>query len=571
MTAVPATFGKYYLTSKLATGGMAEIYLAKLIGPDGFEKPLVIKQIHPQYSSESQFVDLFVAEAKTLVSLSHGNIVPIYELGVVERIYFIAMEYIDGPTLERLGRALKRHGDSLSPHFASYITAEVLKGLDYAHRKSDGVIHRDLSPRNVMVSREGEVKLVDFGLAVHAEGRQLSRGAGGRPAGSFPYMSPEQVRGETLDPRSDLFSAGVLFWEMLTGRSLFADPDPDETLKNVRTADIPAPSDVNPEIPEVLDKVCLRALERDPDDRYQSAAKFLRPLTRFLYTSDLVIGPAELSRLVAQTCPASNPDILLSEHAPAASNPAGDDGGKHLGGTVVMEGRADGKSGKKKRADTVQTFATNAVWQEELREAKVETMPDGSSPPREILPDGTGEISRVSLPPTAARVWTTRLAVIAALGFAVLALALWRARGGDGARAQNQMPDARGATAISADAAITEPDAGTGMAGPIDAAAEPVDARPPRPSADARAAVRKKRDAGVRKTVGSGTLKIGAQPWANVSIDGVRVGQAPGAFPVSAGKHTVILEYKGERKTFGVQLEDGETKNLSHSFGSVMP
>src|ERR1043165_5941468 len=166
MEELPATFGKYYLTEKLATGGMAEIYLGKILGPGGFEKQLVIKQIHPRLSGERQFVDMFVAEAKTLVTLAHGNIVPVYELGVVEDRYFIAMEYIDGPTLYRLTETLARKGVQMEPAVAAWIAARILEGLDYAHRKGEGVIHRDLSPRNVMLSRDGEVKLVDFGIAV---------------------------------------------------------------------------------------------------------------------------------------------------------------------------------------------------------------------------------------------------------------------------------------------------------------------------------------------------------------------------------------------------------------------
>ena len=162
----PTTFGKYFLTEKLATGGMAEIYLAKLVGPGGFEKQLVIKQIHPRLSGQRHFVDLFVAEAKILVTLAHGNIVPVYELGVVDDTYFIAMEYIDGPTLYRLTETLRRRGVRMAPAVAAWITARILEGLDYAHRKGEGVIHRDLSPRNVMLSRDGEVKLVDFGIAV---------------------------------------------------------------------------------------------------------------------------------------------------------------------------------------------------------------------------------------------------------------------------------------------------------------------------------------------------------------------------------------------------------------------
>ena len=166
MTELPTTFGKYYLTDKLATGGMAEIFLGKLLGPGGFEKQLVIKQIHPALSGQRHFVDLFVAEAKTLVSLTHGNIVPVYELGVVDDTYFIAMEFIDGPTLWQLTEAVFAHGQPLTPPIAAHVAAEIAKGLDYAHRKGAGVIHRDLSPRNVMITRDGEVKLVDFGIAV---------------------------------------------------------------------------------------------------------------------------------------------------------------------------------------------------------------------------------------------------------------------------------------------------------------------------------------------------------------------------------------------------------------------
>ena len=159
-------FGKYTLVAKLATGGMAEIYLAKLVGPGGFEKQLVIKQIHPRLSGQRHFVDLFVAEAKILVTLAHGNVVPVYELGVIDDTYFIAMEYIDGPTLYRLTERMAERDARMEPNVAAWITARILEGLDYAHRKGDGVIHRDLSPRNVMLSRDGEVKLVDFGIAV---------------------------------------------------------------------------------------------------------------------------------------------------------------------------------------------------------------------------------------------------------------------------------------------------------------------------------------------------------------------------------------------------------------------
>ena len=216
-----ATFGKYFLTEKLATGGMAEIYLAKIIGPGGFEKQLVIKQIHPRLSGQRHFVDLFVAEAKILVTLAHGNIVPVYELGVIDDTYFIAMEYIDGPTLYRLTETLRRRGAAIAPAVAAWITARILEGLDYAHRKGDGVIHRDLSPRNVMLSRDGEVKLVDFGIAVTLGDPSGDEAGESAPTGSFPYMSPEQVRKQPLTVQTDLFSVGVLFWKICaTSRSV---------------------------------------------------------------------------------------------------------------------------------------------------------------------------------------------------------------------------------------------------------------------------------------------------------------------------------------------------------------
>jgi len=300
---LPATFGKYFLTEKLATGGMAEIYLAKIVGPGGFEKQLVIKQIHPKLSGQRHFVDLFVAEAKTLVTLAHGNIVPVYELGVIDDTYFIAMEYIDGPTLYRLTETLQRKDVRMEPAIAAWITARVLEGLDYAHRKGEGVIHRDLSPRNVMLSRDGEVKLVDFGIAVTlgSDGEEASGQSA--PTGSFPYMSPEQVRKEPLTVQTDLFSVGVLLWEMLVGHRLFARSDPDATLSAVVDGDIARPSTDNPEVPARLDEVVMHALERDMTARWTSAGDMLAALQRYLYSLDDTPGPRDIAALVARYCP----------------------------------------------------------------------------------------------------------------------------------------------------------------------------------------------------------------------------------------------------------------------------
>ena len=379
---LPATFGKYFLTEKLATGGMAELYLAKIVGPGGFEKQLVIKQIHPKLSGQRHFVDLFVAEAKTLVTLAHGNIVPVYELGVIDDTYFIAMEYIDGPTLYRLTEALRRRGARMEPAVAAWITARILEGLDYAHRKGDGVIHRDLSPRNVMLSRDGEVKLVDFGIAV-----TLGAGAGDEagesaPTGSFPYMSPEQVRKEPLTVQTDLFSVGVLLWEMLVGHRLFARSDPDATLHAVVESDIATPSTENPEVPAKLDEVVMRALERDMTSRWTSARDMLAALQRYLYSLDEMPGPLDVAGLVARYCPpetrrfpthhdpVADSELPFDPTRPRAPSVAPSDTGPPRPGplTAVIP-RERAARGKRPTRARTETFATHVALEEMLERA----------------------------------------------------------------------------------------------------------------------------------------------------------------------------------------------------------
>jgi serine/threonine protein kinase len=355
MTELPTTFGKYFLTEKLATGGMAEIYLAKLVGPGGFEKPLVIKQIHPKLSGQRHFVDLFVAEAKILVGLAHGNIVPVYELGVIDDTYFIAMEYIDGPTLYRLTEAVVQKKHQMDPAIAAWITAKILEGLDYAHRKGEGVIHRDLSPRNVMLSRDGEVKLVDFGIAVTLGAVDAGADVQSAPTGSFPYMSPEQVRREPLTGQTDLFSVGVLMWEMLAGERLFARPDADATLAAVTEGPIERPSKARAEVPAKLDEVVMRALERDMTARWASAAEMLAALQKYLYSLEVTPGPREVSALVAKYCPPET--RRLPTHADHTPSP--DDGTPVPAGprTAVIE-RPGAQPKGKGRART-ETFATH--------------------------------------------------------------------------------------------------------------------------------------------------------------------------------------------------------------------
>ena len=657
MTELPASFGKYFLTEKLATGGMAEIYLAKLVGPGGFEKQLVIKQIHPTLAAEPHFVDLFVAEAKTLVGLSHGNIVPVYELGIVDDTYFIAMEYIDGPTLYRFTEAVWRAGDAIAPDVAAYIAARILEGLDYAHRRGDGVIHRDLSPRNVMLSRDGEVKLVDFGIAV-AFGAGDDPAGDGAPTGSFPYMSPEQVRRERLTTASDLFSAGVLLWEMLAGQRLFARPTPEATLDAVVHEPIPAPSTLRPGVPRRLDEVVMRVLERDASRRWASAGDALAALHRHLYSPEAEQVPTarRLAALVARYCPPivedadavrpggaaapttaapAGPATVVVPRRAAADADAGPDAGEH--GTAAATPSDDGATQinpRGKRGGTVRehSFATHVELEavlsgtplfgvRALRDAEPAGLIDAARAPGTAT-DGDASATPAAGPATqphprrataeravpaparagapgvrehedddAARTATTlpplrgRRAARAALAVALLAavavLTWWWTR------------PAPSAPAGVVDAAATSWDAAAALdASPvqapvdavaaIDAGPAPVDAGPVRLPVDA-GPVRVPVDAGrpVRVDAGpppaidaaaraTGVIKVGADPWGEVTIDGTRVGNAPNQWTVSTGPHVVEVTHPADdgvrKQTFHVDVQPDEIESVFADF-----
>ena len=266
---------------------MAEVFGAKLYGADGFEKDLVIKQILPQYANDPEFVQSFVAEAKIAVSLTHANIVSIYELGRVDGTYFIAMELVDGQDIFALLDAARRHDDPLDPGLALLMVEEVARGLDYAHRKLGpdglplGLVHRDLNPRNVLVSREGDVKILDFGIAKTAsKSAAMPRTRQGVVKGTTGYMSPEQATGQEIDHRTDLYQAGLLLHECLTGRALFWRPEDHITRDLMRKHQVPPPSTKVPGLPPELDDLVLTALRIRPEQRFQTAAELVSAVAR---------------------------------------------------------------------------------------------------------------------------------------------------------------------------------------------------------------------------------------------------------------------------------------------------
>ncbi|RAL20859.1 hypothetical protein DL240_14330 [Lujinxingia litoralis] len=282
----PVPFGKYYLLERINVGGMAEVFKAKAFGVEGFERLLAIKQILANIAEDEGFISMFIDEAKIAGQLTHPNIAQIFDLGQVDGSYFIALEYISGKDLKTQFERARRIGEKVSIPRVCYVLMKVCEGLGYAHEKSDpqgrplNIVHRDISPQNILTSFEGEVKIIDFGIA-KAQGK-TSHTQAGMIKGKFSYMSPEQVRGLHVDHRSDIFSLGVVLYELLTLERLFTGESDFETLEKIRRVEMSPPSLYNPHIPKALEDIVLRALSGNPEERYQSAYELGEALERFM-------------------------------------------------------------------------------------------------------------------------------------------------------------------------------------------------------------------------------------------------------------------------------------------------
>lgn len=287
---LPRLYGKYYLLELINVGGMAEVFKAKMFGVEGFEKIVAIKKILPEVAEDQEFIKMFIDEAKIAVRLQHPSIVQILELGKIEDSFFIAMELVNGKDLKTIRKRLKRVDLLMPVEQSAYTIAQVCEGLDYAHRKTDdkmnslNIVHRDISPQNMIISYEGTVKLIDFGIA-KAKSKSTKTQAG-MLKGKFSYMSPEQVSGQPIDRRSDIFSLGVVFFEMLTGKRLFLGKNDVETLEKIRKAEVPPPSVFNSSVPPEIDRIVFKALAKDREERYQWASEFAEDLQKFSYSSD---------------------------------------------------------------------------------------------------------------------------------------------------------------------------------------------------------------------------------------------------------------------------------------------
>jgi eukaryotic-like serine/threonine-protein kinase len=306
MTPSPTRFGRYQLIEPLGKGGMAQVWRARLEGSEGFSRDLVIKRILDDRRRDPLFASMFAREAKVLAMLRHANIIQVFDFGDVDGEPYLAMEYVDGVDVRRLLGDLAQRGERVPPGICAFIAREVLRALKHMHDAVDeagkplGLVHRDISPSNVLLGLDGSVKLLDFGIAKAAHDRSLTETGGFR--GKIPYSAPEVVDGQAHEARSDLFALGVVLHELLTARKLFDAPSDIQTLGLVRAAAVRAPSELAPGVPATLDAICLKAVARLPGDRFESAQAMLSAIDPVVH--ELQTGPEQLAALVTKAAAA---------------------------------------------------------------------------------------------------------------------------------------------------------------------------------------------------------------------------------------------------------------------------
>lgn len=293
---------RYSILEKLDSGGMAEVFKGKSASMRGFEKLVAIKRVLPTLSKNPQFISMFLDEARLSLHLNHANVVQTFDIGMADNAYFIVMEWVDGANLKSILETVQQHQLRLPREQAVYIAIEICKGLSHAHNRQDPegrplqIVHRDVSPPNVLLSREGEVKLVDFGLAKATS--QMSTTDPGVVKGKFGYLSPEAAYGKSVDVRTDVFATGIVLWEMLAGQRLFQGETDRGTIEQVRAAQVPSLIGVVADLEPRLDAILKKALAREPRDRYQSAEALGHDLARYLFDHRLMVTSYDIALLI---------------------------------------------------------------------------------------------------------------------------------------------------------------------------------------------------------------------------------------------------------------------------------
>lgn len=413
MPDLPQTFGPYTLQELIARGGMAEIYRASMPGIEGFEKTVAIKKILPHLAEDDEFIDMLVDEAQIIEKLDHANIAQVFDLGKIDGSYYIAMEYIHGVDLDAIIDELAEHDALLPYEHTAHILANICDGLHFAHNKTDengdplDVIHRDVSPHNVMLSFAGDVKIIDFGVAKAAD--QQDKAESDSVKGKLLYMAPEQAKSdEQLDGRADLFAVGLCAYKMLTDTLPFRGDNEFEVYDNVINADIPPPRQLQPDVPKRLNDIVMKLLQRDPDARYQSGYDAQQDFERALHDIAPGYTVTRLSNFVEQnfshllrkqqSAPTSAPDNI-PESTPAPSQP-------HTGERNLADfpAKADtsGASAQQKARNTADP--ADASDSSPHREPVAESIPDDdlhegetrAVSPDQLTPDSTSAPSAPS-------------------------------------------------------------------------------------------------------------------------------------------------------------------------------
>ena len=281
---------------------MAEVFIGEAVSVQGFKKRVAIKRVLPHLAKNENFIQMFLDEARLSARLNHANIVSVFDISAHDDTYFLIMEFVDGANLKRITDFMQAQNRRFPLGEAAYICMEACRGLSYAHELADEggqplhIVHRDISPPNILVTKRGEIKVADFGLA--KAGTQLSQTDPGVVKGKFSYLSPEAATGEEVDARADIFSLGIVLWEMLAGRRLFLGDTDYATVKLIQKANVPRLAPLNREVDEAFEEVLFRALARDPSHRFQSARDFGDALAGYLFNRQLKVTPYDIARLV---------------------------------------------------------------------------------------------------------------------------------------------------------------------------------------------------------------------------------------------------------------------------------
>ncbi|MGZ6097155.1 MAG: serine/threonine-protein kinase [Myxococcaceae bacterium] len=542
--------GRYVIRRKLAEGGMAEIFLAQSHGPEGFEKQVVIKRIRAALADDPSFVQMFIAEARVASKLNHANLVHIFDFDRHEDSYYLAMEYVRGKSLAEVHRRSRSAGQPIPPVLVAQIGLEVARGLGYAHRlnvhgQPVGLVHRDVTPHNVLLSYEGAVKLTDFGIA-KASNRASTAGM---LKGKFAYMSPEQSRGEPVDARTDLFALGITLWELLTGGRLF-DGDSDlAVLRAVQERDIVAPSSLNPAVDPALSDTIMGALQRDPARRLQSAADLERRLLTYVISATRAPEDTDVGRFVRALFPddaASEEDTepavplqLVSRSQPTSAGPSTSARGAGLQETRRdVAGRLLQQTAPSAGKAPLEDEAFAPTQTPAARRFSAATAPGQGSAVTNAPGDDEARALAARLGAGRRRLTVVMLGVAVLLGVGGIAFVA-------GQREPRPEP---GPTASAPRAAAPAPPALP-------------EVRVPRPPTPPRAAE-------TPPLAAPGFLLVAAQPWGKLYVDGkfmVDV-EEPRRIPLPPGSHAVRLQNGKKSRTWTVEIESGKTETRRHSF-----